>query len=302
MGKVAHLTNHYAAFSTSDCANIGFTSASSFLRPAISDGVSEGKSNLKIQHAAHEPSTENMKINFKHLKTRQDFKGPVPLEVDRHTSRGPNEGKSKEFPDISVVEAAISIHKEVPSLEKKRSKQPRKHDQSTIKKTNITKPSTSITGQKRSKAADAEFALEQQRVADGKKPRAAQSECDLGLPEAQKRRKDWTPTKKSVDGAKPLDEVEAAWSALIPCESPSEKTLDARLGKLVGSFGYADAGNTPVDKTYTSRQLDEEFFKKGRRLDVSLCWPLNRQFLVAYSLFSLSLSQVLLCQIPRLSL
>ncbi|KAL8722205.1 MAG: hypothetical protein Q9225_001250 [Loekoesia sp. 1 TL-2023] len=279
MGKITRPKNGSAAVSVPNDINTGFTSGSSLVQiGSLDDGIfptlSDGNGISKAKNVLEDMDAAPPRVAEKDLKRRQEIGRSGKAKGSRQTGLRP---KSKASPDSAAAQVNVNPIEEGSTSRSKNRKKPQKGDQSTIRKTKIIKPGAGTAAQKRSKKIDTAAApehqdggcKEQRRVEEDKERQALWTEHGLGLAEALKRRKDWTPTKRIVGEADPLNEVEAAWSGLIPLKSPSSgKPLDAGLGKLVENFRYADADKASLDKKHASRSFNEECLTKRRKLDL----------------------------------
>ncbi|KAL9025761.1 MAG: hypothetical protein Q9196_005475 [Gyalolechia fulgens] len=279
MGKPPNFQSGSAAILPPNDANRGSISVTSLLRspktnemmsPITSDALRSLKTSVAIQ-TLHRAAAGGGKRDA----TRGQVIGrPKKVKGTRPTGTRSN---SKTPPDLTFAQVTTNVNDESSALDKKNAQKSRKGDQSTIRRTKITKPGASTAASKRSKnnaTADApeipDVVCEDQASSEkAKEMSLKQNDHDLGLLEASRRRKDWTPAKRIVGKADYLNDAETAWSTLIPCESPSTgKFLDAGFGKLVRDFGYADAEKMSIDRNYASRDLGEECCTKRRKLDL----------------------------------
>lgn len=95
-----------------------------------------------------------------------------------------------------------------------------------------------------------------------------ESTLPLGLEDATKRRKDWTPVKNTFDGFVTLESVEAT-----PADgmvTAAEKIPSIQFGNLLGDYGFAQITNKVNPKPEILRSSSGEALTKRRKLEVSL--------------------------------
>ncbi|KAL9593510.1 MAG: hypothetical protein Q9219_007515 [cf. Caloplaca sp. 3 TL-2023] len=266
-----------AANPNNKTGSLEFTKASSFLRST--------KSDQPVSSTTCKPASASKSTSAQQDVTLEKDQGKEPeARISRKASSirksGPR-STTKTIPKFSTARSVNDTSANAAGVKEKTTKQLRKEDQSTISKARITKPGARRTASKRSKTAEPKVAGD---APDGRDPPKDQitkaeeaspprpSKEDLGLAEALKRRREWTPAKKTAHTADRLDEVESAWSALIPYESPPNgRSPGAGFGKFTDGFGYTNIENPIGDKCYASSGLGEETSTKRLKLDVSYC-------------------------------
>lgn len=279
MGKAVRLASGSAAVLVPQNAYIGLTSASGLLRPAESDDrtvpkVTDARFILKAKAILKGLESKPLAPVGKGQKDRQGKGRSEPQKRIRKSTGG---GKSKGSPITVIVKASVKDGEEGRSGGIKHSKQSRKEEQAKIKKAKVTKPGAFTAGSKRCEGKATEdrsdksgVELQKADTGEAKDSLAATNEDDLGLTEALKRRKDWTPAKKPFDKTISSGETEASWFALVPSVPPSNITLPhTGFGKLVEDFGYAEAKCATVTKPIGTRSVSGECGTKRRKLDVS---------------------------------
>ncbi|KAL8859130.1 MAG: hypothetical protein Q9178_004393 [Gyalolechia marmorata] len=156
-------------------------------------------------------------------------------------------------------------------------RKPRKDGQTKIKKTKVIKPWSSFSNPKRPKKASIEDILGtaitrydiEANISGAENTSAAHNEQDLGLVEASKRRRDWTPARDTLKALSLVDQSEAAWSALIPCESPSlVESPTGGLLKRLGEYGFGGADQAAGLGPHPQRGLIGQAATKKRKLDL----------------------------------
>lgn len=89
----------------------------------------------------------------------------------------------------------------------------------------------------------------------------------LGLEDATKRRKDWTPVKNTSDRFVTLESVEA--TSVDGMVTAAEKIPSTHFGNLLGDYGFAQVTNKANPKPEISRSSSGEALTKRRKLEVS---------------------------------
>lgn len=151
------------------------------------------------------------------------------------------------------------------SLKIKRSKHFAKDAQTKIGKTNITKPGAGTSGPKLCKSIVTEAKTDSGDArCDAEAEQRTEKDCkySLGLTEALRRRRDWTPLKETPVGR--VDETGLTWTV-----SASLEVQNGGFGKLVEDFGYLDTGNATVISAEAARKASGASGTKRRRLNVS---------------------------------
>ncbi|KAL8654612.1 MAG: hypothetical protein Q9210_001396 [Variospora velana] len=154
------------------------------------------------------------------------------------------------------------------SLRTNQSKHFAKDAQTKIRKTNITKPGAGTSGLKRCKGEATEAKLDEGDAgcdakrgnSKGKGSLIANDAQGLGLSEALKRRRDWTPSKEPFVRT---NDTGATWT-----EGACLDGQNGSFGKLVEDFGYLDTGNMTVIDTKAARKASGESGVKRRRLNL----------------------------------
>ncbi|KAL8701725.1 MAG: hypothetical protein Q9201_004757 [Fulgogasparrea decipioides] len=156
-------------------------------------------------------------------------------------------------------------------------KQPKETSQTRIERTKVTKLGACANAAKRSKDTPAEKDLsttgpncrQEKKLKDVKNSATALNDDDLGLIEAIKRRREWTPVKDRKSCTNPTKEDEAVWDKLVPSESPYlSKSKDARLVNLGEEFGYMAADQAALGSADGPPITYREAVTKKRRLDL----------------------------------
>ncbi|KAL9010946.1 MAG: hypothetical protein Q9173_004168 [Seirophora scorigena] len=178
-----------------------------------------------------------------------------------------NGGKSKSTHKNSVPK---DIERgEQGSLKTKRSKHFAKDAQTKIGKTSITKPGAGTSGPKRCKGiatgaktdgGDARSDAEAEQRKE-KNSLIANDEHSLGLTEALRRRRDWTPSKETPVALDHVNETGLTWNV-----SASLEVQNGGFTKLVEDFGYLDAGVHPAKPRKSPVKRDKSLKKKPQTI------------------------------------
>lgn len=276
VGRSIHHAREITNTATPKANLMGFRSPRNFLQEVHGNGTPVPTS----LEATHAPRTKDKPKDAS--SRRSDSSGRVK-KVCPDTSGKERTVRPCKSPTLKVsphfpFAEPVAQTKGSAAGETRSSKKPRKSDQSRIQSSKITKPHVSTSAEKRSKLRNTKKPSAQNGTENGgraeeeqaKDPFVAQNEDGLGLREAVKRRKDWTPVKNTSARKAPLEEVEAAWSTLIPCQPPSLLAFsESGIGKILEDFEYADAYQATSVASLASRTTIGEAATKKRRLDVS---------------------------------
>lgn len=163
------------------------------------------------------------------------------------------------------------------NAEKKRRKKTRGEEQTTIKKTKITKP-ISIAGKKtklgtaRKKVGDAKQIAVKKTSAnmlDKADYLVDEEPIDLGLVEAVRRRRAWTPIEDTVCGISKLQDDATTPRALFDTtECANEGILTSGFENLIADYGYAKNEDMPLSESENSRDRMGEALKKRHKIEV----------------------------------
>ncbi|KAL8952809.1 MAG: hypothetical protein Q9222_001313 [Ikaeria aurantiellina] len=177
----------------------------------------------------------------------------------------------------AVANGTGSVEKATVSKNQKRSKKPQKDEQSTIKSIKITKPGTSKSSTKRTKQLSTkslprkpDIICEDKVVAESMvQSKGDTREQTLELSEAIQRKAKWTPVKNTAKERSPVDEIEAAWSLLMP-DSPSAlgKPPDIAPENIAERYLYASSKSDKIAVSLARDSHIDRPITKKRRLDV----------------------------------
>ena len=276
-------------------AGSGFVSASTVLRnsPLI---------NLHKVAAPSKEGSENKRqldnINDEQLSEKQS----KPKAAEHTKVRKPKEHQAPrkkslaaKKPIADIVEAAIIIDSSPDAVVKKTSSTKVKEpSQTRIKKGKVTKATgaspelvvkdsgksrgkkvgdgtpgatdtlcgESSTRNKATKENDKPFMPEGEKALSEKEP------VQLGLDEAAKRRKDWTPVEDTAEGFVSLSSVEATPVSIQ--DAAARRLPRAQFENLLGDYGFAEINSKASSRPAMSRTSSGEALTKRRRLEVSL--------------------------------
>lgn len=162
------------------------------------------------------------------------------------------------------------------NAEKKRRKKTKGEEQTTIKKTKITKP-ISIAGKKtklgtaRKKAGDAkQIAVKASaNMLDKADYLVDEEPLDLGLVEAVRRRRAWTPIEDTVcDISKLQDDATTSRALFDTTECANEGILTSGFENLIADYGYAKNEDIPLSESENNRDRRSEALKKRHKIEV----------------------------------
>ncbi|KAL8729630.1 MAG: hypothetical protein Q9166_004579 [cf. Caloplaca sp. 2 TL-2023] len=193
----------------------------------------------------------------------------------KHLRKSVTISTSKKPADSVVAEDVANPEKGIDTGRKRKTKKPRIDDQTKIKKAKVTKPSSGSKTSKRPKktfedvpvTVDTECEIEAS-VSEAEIAPAVQTEPHLGLLEAVKRRRDWTPTKDTSKESDLPSETEVAWSAFIPCEAPPPaQSPRGGFGKRLREFGFTNLDQNADLRPHATRDVRGEAATKKRKLE-----------------------------------
>ncbi|KAL8808214.1 MAG: hypothetical protein Q9182_000278 [Xanthomendoza sp. 2 TL-2023] len=200
---------------------------------------------------------------------------------DKPNSRGKSvaRSKTKRSADTAVAVSAGDVESGHVGAEKKQLKNPKKDAQTKLKKAKVTKPGSRSSMSKR---PEKKFVEDVIGTANGKcetganifeiaESPAVYKEAGLGLVEAVKRRRDWSPAKDMSKDIELSNETEGAWSALVPCSPPSAVTNmhEGEFAKRLGEFGFATSAPQAVNLVIPALwNPNSESATKKRKLDL----------------------------------
>lgn len=179
------------------------------------------------------------------------------------------------------------------NAETKRKKKTNGKEQTTIKKTKITKP-ISVAGKKtksgiaRKKVGDAkQIAVKASANLLNKADCLVDEEpIDLGLVEAVRRRRAWTPIEDTVCGISKLQDDAPASRALFgTTECANEEKLTSGFENLIADYGYAKNEDIPVSGSEDVRDGRGEALKKRHKIEVV---PININIYVNFYILIIS--------------
>lgn len=225
----------------------GFRSASTLLPPAnYSDYAGENLGKIRKEH---EDDTDFQNRIVKAAK-------PKKLSIER----GHN--------------VVTELRKD--SAEKKRRREHKRDEQTTIKKTKITKP-ISVVGKKsklgtvRKKVVDAkQIAVKASaNMLDKTGYLVDEEPIDLGLVEAVRRRRAWTPMEDTVcDISRLQDDATTSHALFDSKECVNEEILTFGFENLAADYGYAKNEDIPLSESENNRDRRGEALKKTHKIEV----------------------------------
>lgn len=162
------------------------------------------------------------------------------------------------------------------NTEKRRRKKTKGEEQTTIKKTKITKP-ISVAGRKtklgtvRKKVEDVkQQALKASaNMLDKAVYLVDEEPVDLGLVEALRRRRAWTPIEDTVHGSSILKDDATTSRALFHTgEYPNEEIPTSGFNNLIANYGYAKNEGNPLSEPENNGDRRGVALNKRRKIEV----------------------------------
>ncbi|KAL8785177.1 MAG: hypothetical protein Q9213_003524 [Squamulea squamosa] len=243
-------------------AAVGFTTARNLLQPTpISQEAPQPS--FEIVHSgitANHQKLDNKGISEVAEKSRREAKRSEDARAQR---------KSKPSTKPRISADAVVVANDVEGIDfqrKKQTKRPKDDGQTKIKKAKVTKPRSGLNNPKLPRKVCTEEDL---GIGHTGCDTETNIDAHLGLAEAVKRRRDWTPTKDTVTESNLPAETEAAWSALVPYESPSVvNSPDGGLLKRLGEYGFAKTDHAANTRSYLQSDLIGQAVTKKRKLEL----------------------------------
>ncbi|KAL8696511.1 MAG: hypothetical protein Q9224_002757 [Gallowayella concinna] len=277
VGGILQPTRRRAIYSE---ASPRFTGAKSVPQPANS-------TEQNFTHSSNEAPFSEAKNSLQSPAAKTAMTGAEKIRKESEKSDKPNarrknavSSKTKKSSDTAVAVGAGSVESGDVCVENKQPKKPKKNDQTKLKKAKVTKPGSRSITSKRPKKTFVEDLLGtasneceiDANVLESKTSPVLYNESGLGLVEAVKRRRDWTPAKHMSEDHELSNETEGAWSALIPCGSPSlvRHMDESDFAKRLGEFGFANSGPQAVSLVLPASRDShgEAAATKKRKLDL----------------------------------
>ncbi|KAL8820256.1 MAG: hypothetical protein Q9223_001488 [Gallowayella weberi] len=232
------------------------------------------------KNSLQNPNTKAAKIGAEKIRKQTE-------KSDKPNSRGRSVVRPKTRRS-AVTATAVSIG-DVESGniggEEKQLKKPKKDDQTKLKKAKVTKPgSRSSTSKWPEKRFDEDvIGTDSRKCETGADSPAVYHEAGLGLVEAVKRRRNWSPANDMSEDMELLNETEGAWSALIPRESPSliRSMHEGDFAKRLGEFGVANSVPQAVNLAIpASWNTNSEAATKKRKIDLVTGIPSSKSKII----------------------
>lgn len=158
---------------------------------------------------------------------------------------------------------------------KKRGRKSKGEVQTKIGKGNITKPGALNNEETKLVASAKNLKKTGQSVTQASIKKSeeifpfGEEPLDLGLIEAIKRRKAWTPVKDTMRCTSRLECETTPSAELISKDCVSGQSGPSRFENLLGDYGYAKDDNVPVNDLETTRDTDGQASTKRRKIEVS---------------------------------
>ena len=260
-------------------ATVGLANARSLLQLFHRDKQDNTKNSYETVHT--ELPSGNQGSTDKGIKEKVE-KSRKKLDKSEHARprrKSKSHLTSETSVDTVIADSVANDEGLIDTGRKTQKKKPRKDEQTKIKKAKVIKPWSSFSNPKRPRKACIEDLLgtaitrrdSEANINGAENTSAAHNEQDLGLVEASKRRRDWTPARDTSKALSLVNESEAAWSALIPCESPLlVESPTGGLLKRLGEYGFGGADEAAGLKPHPQRDLIGQAATKKRKTDVRL--------------------------------
>lgn len=268
----------------------GFASAATILRQSQSRDFSHfaASSTVEVPQKPAKKQDEGVEAAAKGRKAKTAKENDAMVAKQHEAPAKKPSAKKKSIADIaSTVEEGSYAVTVVKKASSRKVKEPA---QTKIKKGKVTKAAGarpeieheatkklkslgSATLQKTSgpqKEVKADHNLEQDLQSAEKQATFGDVSLPLGLEEATKRRKEWTPVKTDLQGFINLDTPET--TPALPADSQASTTVtiqENRLGTLLGAYGFAQVNNEATAKPSITRTVSGEALTKRRKLEVS---------------------------------
>lgn len=205
--------------------------------------------------------------------------GKIRKELEEGTDFQNRIGKAAKLKKLSIEKGDnVVIELKKDNAEKKRRKKTKGEEQTTLKKTKITKP-IAVAG-KRTKLGTA-----RKNVGDAKQIAVKadyllnEEPIDLGLVEAVRRRRAWTPIEDTVCDISKLQDEATTSSALFDTrECTNEEILTSGFENLIADDRYAKNEGIPLSEPGDNRDRRGEALKKRHKIEVL---PINISFFLS---------------------
>lgn len=213
--------------------------------------------------------------------------GKIRKELEEDTDFQTRIGKAVKLKKLSIEKGDnVVTELKKDNAEKKRRKKTKGDEQTTIKKTKIIKP-MSVTGKKtklgtvRKKVVDAkQIAVKASaNILDKAGSLVDEEPIDLGLVEAVRRRRAWTPIEDTVcDISKLQDDATTSRALFDTKECANEEILTSGFENLIADYGYAKNGDIPLSESENNRDRRGDALKKRHKIEVV---PVNIYFFLS---------------------
>lgn len=275
---------------------------------AIAGFTSASKLLLQVHASGHEDDPIEPREEFGERTNIQDLeakpvkpkklpvgKGETVIEIVKKARASKKTLRESDKKAAAVKEQPqLSNEAENPEIQdsdKKRARKSKGQAQTKIGKGKITKPGAlnenktkSVVSAKKLKNTDLPAAQASTKKNEEIYP-LGEEPLDLGLIEAIKRRKVWTPVKDISRGTSRLeDDGTTPRAALAPEDCESEQPAMSGFDNLLGDYGYARDDDRPFIGLEKTRDTDGQASIKRRKVEVSQtdCNP-NCNHLIMFS-------------------
>lgn len=195
-------------------------------------------------------------------------------------ARAPKKTPAESGKKAAAVKEKLQVsyeaeNNEIQDSDKERVRKSKGEAQTRIGKGKITKPGAlnnekikSVASAKKLKKTDQSAAKAPVKKNEEIYP-LGEEPLDLGLIEAIKRRKVWTPVKDTLQRTSHLEFGTTARTGLAPDDCVSGRPAPSGFDDLLGDYGYARDDNGPVIDLGKTRDTDGKASTKRRKIEVS---------------------------------
>ncbi|KAL8727159.1 MAG: hypothetical protein Q9181_005807 [Wetmoreana brouardii] len=277
--RVIHPASHNKDSASPKTPDVGFVSANTLLRAftPIDSAIPPPSVRIYERQATFEIRGPDEQQPIPNTKKRKSPKSEDKSERPRRTRKNVQSCNLKASPHFHDAGKGPKVEHSNDSRASRQLKQPKETDQTKIKRTKVTKLGACANAAKRSRNTPAEKDLstigascgQEKKSEDVKSSATALDDDGLGLTEAIKRRREWTPVKDRASCTSPSKEDEAVWAKLVPSESPYlSRSKDAGLVNIGEEFGYVAADQAALGSADGPPITYGEAVTKKRRLDL----------------------------------
>lgn len=280
MSSSPNLPSPSRLFSKKQASSLGDSHAVSLPIDGLAEFTSASKLLLQAHasdHSEDDPIETRKKLGEKTNTKNLEGKSVKPRKLPVGEGESVvNVVKKARAPKKTPGESGKATEKNEIQDSKKRGRKSKGEVQAKIEKGNITKPGALNNEKTKLVASARNLKKTDQSVTQASIKKieeifpSGEEPLDLGLIEAIKRRKAWTPVKDTVRCTSPLKECGTTPSAeLILKDCVSGQSGPSRFKNLLGDYGYAKDDNIPVNDPAKTRDTDGQASTKRRKIEVS---------------------------------